>query len=104
MTDAASPSPLAHRGIVITRPAGQAAGLARLIEERGGRAILFPVIEIVDVPDLAQVNALIDRLETFDIAIFVSPNAAAKGMSAIRARRELPQWPHGGGDRRRQRP
>ena len=91
MTDAASPSPLAHRGIVITRPAGQAAGLARLIEERGGRAILFPVIEIVNVPDLAQVNALIDRLETFDIAIFVSPNAAAKGMSAIHARRELPR-------------
>ncbi len=90
MVDPASASPLARRGIVITRPAGQAAGLARLIEERGGRAILFPVIEIVDVPDLAQINALIDRLDTFDIAIFVSPNAAAKGMSAIRARRTLP--------------
>jgi uroporphyrinogen-III synthase len=90
MTGATSRLPLTHRGIVITRPAAQAAGLARLIEERGGRAILFPVIEIVDVPDLGRVNALIDGLDTFDIAIFVSPNAAAKGMSAIRARRDLP--------------
>jgi uroporphyrinogen-III synthase len=90
MTAAASRAPLAHRGIVITRPAAQAGGLARLIEGRGGRAILFPVIEIVDVSDLGRVNALVDRLDAFDIAIFVSPNAAAKGMNAIRARRELP--------------
>jgi uroporphyrinogen-III synthase len=81
---------LAGHGIVITRPAGQAAVLAQLIEARGGRAILFPVIEIVDVSDLGRVNALVDRLAAFDMAIFVSPNAAAKGMSAIRARRELP--------------
>jgi uroporphyrinogen-III synthase len=90
MTDGGSHSPLAGRGIVITRPAGQAGGLARLIEARGGEAILFPVIEIVDVADLTEVNALIDRLDTFDMAIFVSPNAAAKGMSAIEARREMP--------------
>jgi uroporphyrinogen-III synthase len=90
MTGAASDLPLASRGIVITRPAAQAAALARLIEERGGQPILFPVIEIVDVPDLTAVNALIDRLDTFDIAIFVSPNAATRGMNAIRARRELP--------------
>jgi uroporphyrinogen-III synthase len=90
MTDAASRLPLAHRGIVITRPAAQAGALARLIEGRGGRAILFPVIEIVEVPDLSRVNALIDRLDTFEIAIFVSPNAAAKGLRAIRARREWP--------------
>jgi uroporphyrinogen-III synthase len=89
-TEGAARSPLAGRGIVITRPTGQAAGLARLVEERGGRPILFPVIEIVDVPDLTEVNALIDRLDTFDIAIFVSPNAAQKGMSAVRTRRELP--------------
>jgi uroporphyrinogen-III synthase len=61
-----------------------------MIEARGGRAILFPVIEIVDVPDRAIIDALIDRLEAFDIAIFVSPNAAEKGLTAIRARRELP--------------
>lgn len=91
MSDAPSPATLARRGIVVTRPPGQAAGLARLIEARGGRAILFPVIEIVDVPDHGMVNALIDRLDAFDIAIFVSPNAAEKGMTAIRARRELPE-------------
>jgi uroporphyrinogen-III synthase len=82
--------PLARHGIVITRPSAQAAGLARLVETLGGRAILFPVIEIVDVPDRRAVNALIDRLATFDIAIFVSPNAAVRGMAAIRARCPLP--------------
>ncbi|MGZ9080046.1 MAG: uroporphyrinogen-III synthase, partial [Burkholderiales bacterium] len=91
MSEASHRRPLAQRGIVVTRPAAQAAGLARLIEERGGRAILFPVLEIVDVADRGPMNALIDRLETFDIAIFISPNAAARAMSAIRARRELPQ-------------
>jgi uroporphyrinogen-III synthase len=91
MSEASHRRPLAQRGIVVTRPAAQAAGLARLIEERGGRPILFPVLEIVDVPDRGPLNALIDRLETFDIAIFISPNAAARAMSAIRARRELPQ-------------
>jgi uroporphyrinogen-III synthase len=90
MSDTASRLPLERRGIVITRPAAQAGGLARIIEERGGRAILFPVIEIVEVLDRARVEALVDRLDMFDIAIFVSPSAAAKGVQAIRARRELP--------------
>lgn len=82
--------PLAGRGIVITRPAAQATTLAQLIEARGGRAILFPVLEILEVADAGPLTALIDRLETFDFAIFVSPNAVEKAMSAIRARRELP--------------
>ena len=90
MAEADRGLPLAGRGIVITRPVAQAQPLARLIEALGGRPILFPVIEIVDVPDRTAVNALIDRLDTFDIAIFVSPNAAMQAMAAIRARRELP--------------
>jgi uroporphyrinogen-III synthase len=90
MAEKATRQSLAQRGIVITRPAAQAERLARLVEALGGRAILFPVIEIVDVPDRSAVNALIDRLETFDIAIFVSPNAAARAIAAIRAQRSLP--------------
>jgi uroporphyrinogen-III synthase len=81
---------LEGRGIVITRPAEQGAVLAQSIESYGARAILFPVIRILDVADPTRLNALIDRLETFHAAIFISPNAVNRALAAIRARRTLP--------------
>ena len=86
-----SRSSLAGRGIIITRPARQAPALAALIEARGARAILFPVIDILDVEDRSALDAVIDRLDAFDLAVFISPNAASKGWEAIRARRILPR-------------
>lgn len=85
-----STPPLAGLGILVTRPAHQAKNLARLIREAGGRPILFPVLEIVDVPELGPLLSLIDRLATFDLAIFISPNAVAKAMNLIAARGGLP--------------
>jgi len=84
--------PLAGRGIVVTRPALQAAHLADLIRAAGGNPILFPAIDIVAVDDARALLALIDRLDGFDIAIFISPSAIDMAMSLITARRELP--PH----------
>jgi len=81
---------LAGRGIVITRPAHQAQPLADLIRAAGGNPILFPVLEILDAGDLKPLNALIDRLDDFDLAIFISPNAVNKAMNLITARRALP--------------
>jgi len=69
-------SELAGRNILVTRPRAQAAGLARLIEQEGGVAHLFPAIEIEDVPP----PPALDRLREFDLAIFVSPTAVAKVM------------------------
>lgn len=83
-------APLAGLGILVTRPAHQSEHLAHLIREAGGNPILFPALEIVDMPDLQPLNALIDRLEQFDLAIFISPNAVNKAMNLIRARRNLP--------------
>jgi uroporphyrinogen-III synthase len=77
-------------GVVITRPAEQAHVLADLVRQQGGRPILFPVIDIQEVTDVTRLNAVIDRLNTFDVAIFISPNAAIRGLRAVRARRELP--------------
>ena len=85
-----NPAPLAGLGILVTRPAHQAAQLADLIRQAGGQPILFPTLEIVDLPDLQALNALIDRLEQFDLAIFISPNAVHKALNLIRARRALP--------------
>ena len=76
--------------MVITRPAQQAAALAKLVEREGGRAFVFPVIVIEDVSDRAKLDAVIARLDDFDVAIFISPNAAMKGMAAILERRKFP--------------
>lgn len=85
--------PLAGRGVVVTRPREQAAGLARRIEQAGGVAFVFPAIEIESLPELEPVLRLIDRLEEFDLAIFISPNAVHKAMSLVARRRG--SWPGG---------
>lgn len=90
MSPGAPASALAGRGILITRPAEQSAALARLIEREGARPIIFPAIEILELENTRALDALIDRLERFDLAIFISPNAAAMALRAIRARRTLP--------------
>ena len=90
MSEAIKTQPLAGKGIVVTRPAHQAQGLARLIEGAGGRSILFPAIDIRDVEDPGPFTRLIDRLDQFDLAIFISPNAAERAMSLISARRKFP--------------
>ena len=86
----AEPGPLAGRGILVTRAAHQAQPLIDLVRAAGGEPIAFPTLEIQDVTDQAAIHALIDRLETFDLAIFISPNAVAKAMNLIRARRAFP--------------
>jgi len=72
---------LRGRSILVTRPRAQAERLARLIEQAGGRAPLFPAIEIEDVPPPPALS----RLHEFDLAIFVSPTAVAKAMPHIAA-------------------
>ena len=84
--------PLAGCGIVVTRPADQATPLAEAIRAAGGHAILFPAIEILDPADIRPLIDVIDRLETCNLAIFISPNAVARAMRRITARRA---WPPG---------
>jgi len=83
-------SSLAGKSIVVTRPAHQAHALARLIEDAGGNAILFPAIEIRDVADVGPFTRLVDRLDEFDLAVFISPNAIERALRLIQARRKLP--------------
>src|SRR4051812_29634579 len=82
--------PLASRGIVVTRPAHQAAPLAEMIRVAGGRVLLFPAIEIADIEDSGALDRLIDRLDEVDCVVFVSPNAVYKAMTLIKARRAQP--------------
>ncbi len=64
--------------------------MSALVRAAAGRPVVFPALEIVDTVDSRALRALVDRLEHFDIAVFVSPTAASRGLSFIRSRRELP--------------
>lgn len=83
-------NPLKGVGVLVTRPAHQAANLARRVEEAGGNAVLFPTLEIIETADDVLPDGLIDQLEQFDLAVFVSPNAAEIGLKKVRARRPWP--------------
>lgn len=76
-------APLAGRRILVTRPRAQAAMLAKLIGEAGGEAVLFPAIEIADPVDTGAARALFGRLKSFDLAIFISVNAAERGLAFL---------------------
>ncbi|UCF75485.1 MAG: uroporphyrinogen-III synthase [Betaproteobacteria bacterium] len=82
--------PLTGKNIVVTRPARQARELAEMIRAAGGAATLFPVLEIRDVEDLKPLRDIIARLDEFDLAIFISPNAVNKAMNLITAHGTLP--------------
>ncbi len=87
-----SAGPLAGRGILITRPAHQAGPLAALIHAAGGRPVIFPTLEILDPADPQPLLDAIDRLDTYDLAIFISPNAVTRVMERMAGRRG---WPAG---------
>ncbi|OGA23220.1 MAG: uroporphyrinogen III synthase [Betaproteobacteria bacterium RIFCSPLOWO2_02_FULL_67_26] len=90
MSEMATSRPLAGRRIVVTRPVHQAQALARLIEAAGGRPLLFPAIEIREVDDPRPFLDLVDRLDAFDLAVFISPNAVNRAIQPILERRALP--------------
>lgn len=83
---------LAGRCIVVTRPEEQAEGLCRAIRAAGGEALLFPVLAIGPASDAGPLNDIVDQLDDFDIAFFVSPNAVCHALGSLLARR---QWPAG---------
>ena len=81
--------PLAGRTVLVTRPAHQAAPLVQAIRAAGGTAFEFPALAIEAVPQ-RELAAALAQLAGADIAIFISPNAADYGMTAIRAGGGLP--------------
>ena len=87
-----SAGPLSGRGIVVTRPREHALVLAERIRAAGGDPVLFPTLEILPPEDLGAVANLIVRLDSFQLAIFVSPTAATRGYRMVIA---SGGWPKG---------
>jgi uroporphyrinogen-III synthase len=74
-------------GILITRPARQAAGLAREIAALGGRPLVFPAIVILPPDDRRALARAQRELSNYDYAVFVSANAVEYGVGDAAA------WP-----------
>lgn len=86
-----STGPLSGRGIVITRPREHAPALAERIRAAGGRPVLFPTIEILPPENPETIAGVIASLERFQLAIFISPTAALRGLDMVRASRSWPE-------------
>ena len=82
-------NPLAGRTVLVTRPKHQAAVLSHAIRAAGGQVFEFPALDIEGVPAEALSGSLAN-VALADILVFISPNAAQFGMSAIRAADHLP--------------
>ena len=83
---------LTGRAVLITRPKHQSGPLADLVRHNGGEPVLFPTLEIQPVDPTLEMQAILERLAEFDLAVFVSINAVQHAMPLIR---RLGGWPHG---------
>lgn len=71
------------RHILVTRPTHQAKPLCKRIENAGGQALHLPLLEIIDPEDITEAVILLERLEDFNLAIFISPNAVLKATTLM---------------------
>lgn len=77
--------PLAGLSIVVTRPREQAANLMQRIERLGGKPVAFPLLEITPASDARALHELAQHLTSYNLLIFISPNAVKYGMSVLHA-------------------
>lgn len=73
---------------MVTRPVNQNNHLDTLISAAGGHSIVFPTIEIQETRDRKSLEAVIDKLESYSIAIFISPNSASYAIQEIHKRKK----------------
>jgi uroporphyrinogen-III synthase len=84
-----TPNGLAGAGILVTRPARQAAGIASRIAALGGAPVIFPAIVILPPADSAALERAHAALGGYDFAVFISANAVEYGAPDAR------RWPAG---------
>ena len=77
-------------GVVLTRPRSAAEPLRAELARHGARVYVLPALEIEDLAMTDTVRSLLDAIDRFSLAVFVSANAVEKGLAA--ARRVRP-WP-----------
>jgi uroporphyrinogen-III synthase len=73
--------------VVITRPLAQADSLASRIRAIGREAIVFPLLDILPLPNPVALKAELENLAAYSMVAFVSPNAIEAAFSL------RPDWP-----------
>lgn len=74
---------------MITRPAHQASNLVEGIALAGGESFLFPTLNIIAAESSAENEAIIQKINHYDIVIFISPNAVEHGLNLIQKKAAL---------------
>ena len=90
--------PLAGVGVIVTRPARQAAGFARKLAALDAAPIVFPAIVILPPADRTALDRAHASLSEYAAAVFVSANAVEYGApDAARWPRQVPAFAPGPG-------
>ena len=69
--------------MLVTRPQHQSGEYSRLIEQSGGKALQFPSIEIVPLALDNELTALLSKIKSYDMLIFISANAVRSAVSLL---------------------
>lgn len=75
--------PLFGKRVLITRPRGQDASLARYLLDRGADPVALPSIQIVPPVDPSALTQSLSQLNTYDWAIFTSVNSVRSVFAAL---------------------
>lgn len=76
-----------NRPVVITRPLAQAAPLAQKLSALGCDAVVFPLLDILPLPDQTALQATLRHVDDYAMVAFVSPNAIDAAFAHVN------QWP-----------
>ncbi|HIO92436.1 MAG TPA: uroporphyrinogen-III synthase [Leucothrix mucor] len=79
----ATPKKLTDCWIAITRPAHQAGSLTQTLQAEGANIIPFPLLEIIPPTAVSLLQAQTSNLASYDLAIFISPNAVEKALQFV---------------------
>ncbi len=82
---------MSQRPVIITRPLAQALPLAARVSALGRQAEVFPLLDILPLPDQTALQQVLAGLAQFAMVAFVSPNAIDASFAAMPAS-ALP-WP-----------
>ncbi len=75
--------PLFGKRVLVLRPRGQAAGVAKRLRQRGAEPFVWPAIEIGPPPDPSLVLALVSELDAWDVVAFTSENGVERLFAAL---------------------
>ena len=75
------------RPVVVTRPFAQATPLAQRIAATGREAVIFPLLDILPLPDQSRLQDTLRNLDKYAMVAFVSPNAIDAAFTLLKT------WP-----------